>query len=61
MFPCANGPKHGESSSPLLFNFVLDYAIRRVQIQHDGFKLNGKHQLLVYPDDVNIFGRSVIL
>jgi hypothetical protein len=43
----------------LLFNFVLDYAIRRVQVKKDGLKLNGTHQLLVYADYVNIFGGSV--
>jgi len=31
----------------------------RVQIQQDGFKLNGTHQLLVYTDDINILGASV--
>jgi len=35
------------------------YAIRRVQVIQDGFKLKGTHQLLVYADDVNIFGGSV--
>jgi hypothetical protein len=25
----------------------------------DGLKLNGKHQLLVYADDVNVLGGSV--
>jgi len=41
------------------YGFALEHTIRRVQVNQDGLKLNGAHQLLVYADDVNILGGSV--
>ena len=43
----------------MLFDVAVEYAIRRVQGNQDGLKLNGTHQLLVYVDDVNILDGSV--
>jgi hypothetical protein len=54
-----NGLNRGDALSPLLFNFALENAIGKVQENQVGLKLNGTHELLAYPDDVNLLGDSI--
>jgi hypothetical protein len=43
----------------MIINFALEYAIRKVQENQVRLKLNGRHQLLVYADDVNLLDDNI--
>jgi hypothetical protein len=58
-FLIQNGLKQGDALSPLLLNFALEYAIRKVQENQVGLKLNKTHQLLAYVDDGNLLGDNI--
>ena len=58
-FPIENGLKQGGALSPLLCNFALEYAIRKIQETKLGLDMNGTHQVLAYVDDVNLIGDDI--
>ena len=59
MFHIKNGLKEGDVLLSLLFNFALEYAIRKVRANHKLLEFNGTHQVVIYAHDVNLWGQSI--
>jgi hypothetical protein len=58
-FPIQNGLKQGYALLPLLFKFASEYAIGKVQENQVSLELDGTHLLLVYANDVDLFGSKI--
>jgi hypothetical protein len=58
MFLIQTGLKQGDALLSLLFYFALEYAIRKIQENQVGLKLNGTYQMMVYADDMNLLANN---
>jgi hypothetical protein len=58
-FPIQNGLKQGDALSPVLFNFALEYGIRKVKENQVGLIFNRVHQLQVCAAVVNLLGDNI--
>jgi hypothetical protein len=59
MFHIKNGLKEGDALLSLLFNFAVEYAIRRIRANHKLLKLNCTQQVIIYAHHVNLWGQSI--
>jgi hypothetical protein len=54
-----NGLKQEYALSPMLFNFALEYAIKRVQGNQEELKFSRTHPLLAFAYDINVVGENI--
>ena len=57
-FPIMHSLKQRDILLPLIFDFPLEYTIRKVQANQESLKLNGMFRLLVYTVDVNLLDET---
>jgi len=55
----SNLAKKGTALSSLLFNYALEYDIRKVAENKEWWGLNGTHRLLVYGNDVSTVAENI--
>jgi hypothetical protein len=59
-FPIFSGLKQRGELLQVLFNFMLEYAIRRVEKKQGELELNGTCQHLAYADDVTLLDKNIL-
>jgi hypothetical protein len=59
MFPIENGLKEGDALLSLLPNYALKYAVTKVKANHKTLQFNGKHQVIINIDDVNLQAQTI--
>ena len=59
IFLIENSLKQEGALSPLLFNFALGFAIKKVQETNLRLDMKGTHQIFAYADDVNLIGDNI--
>merc|ERR1712055_316011 len=58
-FPLQKGVRQGDTSSPKLFNAVLERAFRKLDWSRNGIKINGEYlSHLRYADDIIVFASN---
>jgi hypothetical protein len=58
-FHTENALKWGYVLLTLLSNFMLKYAVLKVQENQQELKLNRSHYILVYSDNINMLGKNI--